>query len=243
MDLLHRYPGFVEKLVFFDTVPPFVLDDFVAAGIDISSIRAHRRRADGRLPLPAGRDAGRAGSRARHTGQAQAVHRRDVRPPAVGVAGHVHRGRRRLHDRTVLPPKSGCARAGPRYQLAHGRPQSEPPILDRKVDVPTLILYGMDDHVVGPDFLHTCEVAFTNRTGPVVLPGAGHFLQWERADLFNPAGDRVLRGPACSPRAIGSGATLSASTLMYRVLGGRRPRPLPAPATTARGHGRMPNTC
>jgi pimeloyl-ACP methyl ester carboxylesterase len=29
-------------------------------------------------------------------------------------------------------------------------------------------------------------VAFTNRAGPVVVPGAGHFLQWERADLFNP---------------------------------------------------------
>ena len=43
-------------------------------------------------------------------------------------------------------------------------------------------------------------------------------------------------------RRIGSGATLSASTLMYRVLGGRRPTPAPAPATTARGHGRMPNT-
>ena len=52
--------------------------------------------------------------------------------------------------------------------------------------MPTLILYGMDDHVVGPDFVHCCEVAFTNRTGPVVIPGAGHFLQWERADLFNP---------------------------------------------------------
>ncbi|WP_264001935.1 alpha/beta fold hydrolase, partial [Mycolicibacterium gadium] len=68
---------------------------------------------------------------------------------------------------------------------AHGRPVSETPIMDRKVDVPTLILYGMDDHVVGPEFVHFCEVAFTNRTGPVVLPGAGHFLQWERADLFN----------------------------------------------------------
>jgi pimeloyl-ACP methyl ester carboxylesterase len=22
--------------------------------------------------------------------------------------------------------------------------------------------------------------------GPVVLPGAGHFLQWERADVLNP---------------------------------------------------------
>jgi pimeloyl-ACP methyl ester carboxylesterase len=37
-----------------------------------------------------------------------------------------------------------------------------------------------------PDFLHTCEVAFTNRARPFVLPGAGHFLQWERVDLLNP---------------------------------------------------------
>jgi len=29
------------------------------------------------------------------------------------------------------------------------------------------------------------ETKRTNGTGPVVLPGAGHFLQWERADLFN----------------------------------------------------------
>jgi pimeloyl-ACP methyl ester carboxylesterase len=110
------------------------------------------------------------------------------------------------------------------YQLAHGRGVSEPPILDRKVGVPTLILYGMDDHVVGPDFVPTCEVAFTDRTGPVVLPGAGHFLQWERADLFTCWSSPIS---AICVFATGDrhGATLSASTLMYRVLGGRRPRP------------------
>ncbi len=42
---------------------------------------------------------------------------------------------------------------------------------------------------------------------------------------------------------IGSGVTLSASTLVYRVLGGRRPTPAPAPATTARGTDVLPNTC
>lgn len=53
------------------------------------------------------------------------------------------------------------------------------------VDVPTLVLYGPDDHVVGSDFLHCCEVAFRDRIGPVSIPGAGHFLQWERADIVN----------------------------------------------------------
>ena len=38
VDLLHRYPGFVDKLVFFDTVPPLVFDDYVAAGIDPAAI-------------------------------------------------------------------------------------------------------------------------------------------------------------------------------------------------------------
>ena len=53
-------------------------------------------------------------------------------------------------------------------------------------DAPTLLLYGPDDHVVGPDFLAFCEVAYTNRIGPLVVQGAGHFLQWERADVLNP---------------------------------------------------------
>jgi len=72
------------------------------------------------------------------------------------------------------------------YQLAYGRAMSEPPLLDRVVEVPTLLLYGPDDHVVGEDFLWFCEVAFANRIGPLVVPGAGHFLQWERADILNP---------------------------------------------------------
>ena len=58
--------------------------------------------------------------------------------------------------------------------------------MSRVVDTPTLVLYGPDDHVVDPMFVHCCEVAFTNRIGPVVVPGAGHFLQWERADILNP---------------------------------------------------------
>ncbi|HYJ54691.1 MAG TPA: hypothetical protein VEX40_04040 [Mycobacterium sp.] len=53
------------------------------------------------------------------------------------------------------------------------------------VDVRTLVLYGPDDHVISEDFVPRRERAFHNRIGPLVIPGAGHFLQWERADIFN----------------------------------------------------------
>ena len=41
-----------------------------------------------------------------------------------------------------------------------------------------------------------CEVAFPNVVGPFVVPRAGHFLQWERAELLNGALTHFLRGAA-----------------------------------------------
>ena len=162
-DLLHRYPGFVEKLVFFNSVPPFLFKEFTAAGIDVASIRgigdgptADYRYRQGVTPDELAADLDTPPSAAATSPSSTA--------PVVGVAGHVHRA-----DVDSWPspsaPKSGCAAGWACYQLMHGRKMSEPPILDRKVDIPTLILYGMDDQVIGPDFLHTCEVAFTNRPG------------------------------------------------------------------------------
>jgi pimeloyl-ACP methyl ester carboxylesterase len=59
------------------------------------------------------------------------------------------------------------------------------PMTAGPVRVPTLLLYGPDDHVVGPAFLPGVEQAFPDRIGPLVVPGAGHFVQWERADIVN----------------------------------------------------------
>ena len=38
VDMVHRFEGFVDKLVFFDTVPPLVFEDYIAAGIDPATI-------------------------------------------------------------------------------------------------------------------------------------------------------------------------------------------------------------
>ena len=185
VDLLHRFPDFVEKLVFFDTVPPMVIEDFLAAGIDLRNITAigdgptgDYRHRQGATPDELAAELDTPAKRRRYIGEMYG-HRLWASPGTFSQAD-VDFMTEPFGDEARL--RAGWAV----YQLAHGRQMSEPPLMGRKVDTPTMILYGMDDHVVGPDFVHCCEVAFTDRTGPVVIPGAGHFLQWERADIFNP---------------------------------------------------------
>jgi pimeloyl-ACP methyl ester carboxylesterase len=59
--------------------------------------------------------------------------------------------------------------------------------------VETLVLHGPEDHVIWPDFCERAERCFPHRVGPFVVPGAGHFLQWERADVVNRAVQAFLR--------------------------------------------------
>jgi pimeloyl-ACP methyl ester carboxylesterase len=51
--------------------------------------------------------------------------------------------------------------------------------------VPTLVLYGPDDHVIGDNFREKAAVAFSEIVGPFTVQHAGHFLQWEQATLLN----------------------------------------------------------
>jgi pimeloyl-ACP methyl ester carboxylesterase len=74
------------------------------------------------------------------------------------------------------------------YEYAGGpRRAPQPPRLLEPNPTPTLILYGPEDHVIMSDFPQRMEAAFPNRAGPFVVQGAGHFLQWERADVLNGA--------------------------------------------------------
>jgi pimeloyl-ACP methyl ester carboxylesterase len=74
------------------------------------------------------------------------------------------------------------------YEYAGGPRQApEAPRLLEPNPTPTLILYGPEDHVIMPDFPQRMEAAFPNRAGTFVVQGAGHFLQWERADVLNGA--------------------------------------------------------
>ncbi len=185
VDLAHRFPGFVDKLVFFDTVPPMVIEAFMAAGIDVAGLSflgdtptGDYRYRQGATPDELAAELDTEAKRRRYIGDMYG-HRLWASPGTFSRDDVDFMTEPFATDERIRASWAV-------YQLAHGRPMSEPPLLSQLVDTPTLILYGADDQVVGPDFVHCCEVAFTNRTGPVVIPGAGHFLQWERADVFNP---------------------------------------------------------
>ena len=201
VDLVHRFDGLVDGLCFFDTVPPMIVDEFVAAGIDVSRMTAVD-------------DAGPTADYRRRQGADPDGLAAELATPALRREWIAAMYRQRLwaspgtfgEDDIAFMTEPWADEARLRagwavYQLAHGRQPAEWPILDRKVEVPTLVFYGADDSVVGPDFLHCCEVAFPNRVGPLVLAGAGHFLQWERADVVNPTLAVFFAGLAAAPGA------------------------------------------
>ena len=184
VNLLHRFVGVVDKLVYFNTVPPILLDDFIAAGIDLTTIKSmgdgpttdyqldQGNHADALIAELDNPDKRKRWVRSFYT------HRLLASPGAFSAEDLEF-----MTEPFAEAARLRCAWAP--YEGRYGRPQSEPALMSDFVDVPTLVLYGPDDAVVGPDFIHCCEVAFRNRIGPVAIPGAGHFLQWERADIVN----------------------------------------------------------
>ena len=74
------------------------------------------------------------------------------------------------------------------YEYAmRAREWSEKPRFAEPNPTPALVLYGPEDHVVPDTFCAAMEAALPDRAGPFVVEGAGHFLQWERADVLNGA--------------------------------------------------------
>ena len=65
--------------------------------------------------------------------------------------------------------------------------QIEPPLLDRPIEVETLLLYGMADEIIGDYWPRQMALACNRPVGPFLLQDAGHFVQWESADVLNQA--------------------------------------------------------
>ena len=184
VDLANRFPGFVDRMIFFNTIPPMVPEEadwYAAHGMSMVSLE-HGPTGDYRIRQ------GRDWKELLEDLDTPARRRRYVRDfYEHRLLASQYSFEEEDYDFMVEPFEDArrlYAGWAP-YQLEWGRPMSEAPLLAQKVETPTLILYGPDDQVVPTDFPKRCEVAFSNRTGPLVIPECGHFLQWERADVFN----------------------------------------------------------
>lgn len=182
VDMIHRYPGFVDAFCVFNTVAPL--------GVDYSGIESVSGPIESETLDPTGDYRWMQGAFPDQLA-AMLTTREARRQWVANMYTNRLWSSRYAFDQAAVDfmtePFADAARlrAGwATYQLAYGRDMAEFPLMDA-VDVPTLVLYGPDDHVLGEDFVPRCERAFRNRIGPLVVPGAGHFLQWERADIFN----------------------------------------------------------
>ncbi|HYD09450.1 MAG TPA: alpha/beta hydrolase [Acidimicrobiales bacterium] len=59
--------------------------------------------------------------------------------------------------------------------------QSEPSVMARNTDTPTMILFGTSDHVIYPEYDRMAATVFDRHVGPFLLRDCGHFVQWEAA--------------------------------------------------------------
>ena len=190
-DLALRFEGFVERQILFNCVLPLLGERYEAAGI------ATRPSPEGLMAVDyfvrQGREADALAAeldtpakRTRYISEFYG-HRFWAAPGAFT----------RAQAGFMAEPFADAERlrAGwGNYESALGtRPLSEAPRFFEVSAVPTLALYGPEDHVIWRRFPEMCEVAFSELVGPFVVPRAGHFLQWERAALFNATVDYFLR--------------------------------------------------
>jgi pimeloyl-ACP methyl ester carboxylesterase len=183
-DMANRFPGFVDRMIFFNTIAPLVperADWYAERGLGMTPLE-HGPTGDYRIRQ------GRDWKELLEELDTPARRRRYVRDfYEHRLLASQYSFDEADYDFMVEPFEDArrlYAGWAP-YQLEYGRPMSEVPLLAQQVETPTLILYGPDDQVVPKDFPKRCEIAFPNRVGPLVVPECGHFLQWERADVLN----------------------------------------------------------
>ena len=184
-DLALRYPGFVERMCFFNTIVPLRPELLEEAGVAAETPREGRLTAD--YFIRQGTDGDNlireldTPERRRAWVAAMYGHRLWAAPGHFTPAD-VDFMTEPFADAERLRVSWGA------YETAFGnRPIEDIPRLFERCDVPTLVLYGADDHVLSPTFPDHCRVAFTECIGPFTLQRCGHFVQWEAADTLNTA--------------------------------------------------------
>jgi 2-amino-4-hydroxy-6-hydroxymethyldihydropteridine diphosphokinase len=184
-DLSLRFPGFVERMVLFNCPLPYLkgemdalrsrppveaADYFVRQGTDADALAAELATPEQRRRYVASFYTSR-------------------------FWGHPGGFTREAVDFMSEPfADAATLRASFRiYESAFdARKRSEPALLLRN-PTRTLVLFGASDRVIPPDFDAMAKRVFPDHVGPLRVPDAGHFLQWESASTFHGALQKLYR--------------------------------------------------
>jgi len=175
-DLSLRFPGFVERLVLFNSPLPYereamaglrtrppraVIDYFIRQGTDPDGLM-------GDLPTPAERE--------RYV--ATFYTSRLWAHPDTFTDEEVS-----FHTAPFADARHLRASFGAYEATFSESSRSEPPLLGLN---PThaLLLYGPSDHVIPPDFDRVAAIVFPDHVGPFLLRDTGHFVPWEASAVF-----------------------------------------------------------
>ncbi len=200
IDLGLRFTGFVKQQVLFNCPLPLIPEAYEAAGIALAPSREVRQAAD--YFLRQGRDGDGLAAELDTPGKRRRYimefygHRFWAAPGAFTAEEAAFMSE-------PFEDAAGLRASFANYESALGTvPLSETPHFFEPSPVPTVALYGPDDHVMFRDFPERCEVAFLDLIGPFVVPRAGHFLQWERSDLLNATIAGFCGSPPASRRLV-----------------------------------------
>jgi pimeloyl-ACP methyl ester carboxylesterase len=184
-DLSLRYPGFVTRQCYFNTLAPSLDERYAAAGIPLDVPQSERTTADYFRRQATDADSLLAEldtPQRRRAYIADMYGHRLWAGMGAFTAAEIDFMTEPFEDPQKLRASWGV------YEGAFGhRELSELPRLFETNPVPTLVLYGPEDNVVPRTFPDRCAVAFTECIGPFWVPGAGHFVQWEAAGVLNRA--------------------------------------------------------
>lgn len=184
-DLAMRYEGFVPRLCFFNTIVPLRPELYEQAGIPPDEPHATRQTADyfRRQGMDGDNLIKELDTPERRRAWVAAMYG----PRLWAAPGHFTEAEVDFMSEPFADPEKLRA-SWSAYEMAFGKRELEEiPCLFEPCAVPTLALYGPDDHVLAPTFPDRCRVAFTDCIGPFVLRSCGHFVQWEAADVMNNA--------------------------------------------------------
>ncbi|HVM55258.1 MAG TPA: alpha/beta fold hydrolase [Acidimicrobiales bacterium] len=184
-DLALRFPGFGERMVLFNSPLPFdaermagmrtrppmeAADYFIRQGTD-----------------PDGLAADLATPEARRRYIATFYTSRFWAHPGAFTADEVA-----FHTEPFADAAKLRASFGGYESVFDESKRSEPPLMTRNDETPTMILFGPSDHVIYPEFDRMAATVFERRVGPFLLRDCGHFVQWEAADVLVSAIDAWL---------------------------------------------------